>query len=42
MLEPLELRDWMIIGGLSLIPAVVGQTVKNLRTRAVSAGVYGL
>jgi magnesium-transporting ATPase (P-type) len=29
-LAPLESQDWLVIGALSLIPAVVGQTVKSL------------
>jgi Ca2+-transporting ATPase len=32
-LEPLRTQDWMVIGGLSVIPALVGQTLKNLRIR---------
>lgn len=30
-LVPLDATDWMVIGGLALIPAVVGQTVKAAR-----------
>lgn len=30
-LEPLEAQDWMVVGGLAIIPALVGQTMKILR-----------